>query len=183
MSRGNRSPTGSNQTFVSVANILPTCLQRVWMTTESLSAHREDYITRRTNTTPFSFTPYARSLISCNEIPRNYGDRSERYYRRRILIRFANAVPPEKRDPNLLDKLTVERDGIFMWALTGLKRLMANSYLFSETDATRAELQRYKVESNSALSFIEECCVLDAKRNASARSCSSNIGNIATKTA
>jgi putative DNA primase/helicase len=124
----------------------------------------EDYITaERKNKNPFSFKPYARLLFSCNEIPRNYGDRSEGFYRRLIIIRFANAVPPEKRDPNLLDKLTVERDGIFMWALTGLKRLMANSYLFSETDATRAELQRYKVESNSALSFIEECCVLDAK--------------------
>ena len=70
-------------------------------------------------------------------------------------------MPPEKRDPNLLDKLAVERDGIFMWALTGLKRLMANSYIFSETDATRAELQRYKVESNSVLSFVEDCCELD----------------------
>ncbi|WP_082020848.1 phage/plasmid primase, P4 family [Candidatus Soleaferrea massiliensis] len=122
----------------------------------------EDYITaERKNKNPFSFKPYARLLFSCNEIPRNYGDRSEGFYRRLIIIRFENTVPPEKRDPNLLDKLAVERDGIFMWALTGLKRLMANSYIFSETDATRAELQRYKVESNSVLSFVEDCCELD----------------------
>ena len=48
-----------------------------------------------------------------------------------------------------------------MWALDGLKRLIANGYAFSETESTKAELQRYKVESNSALSFVEECCVLD----------------------
>lgn len=124
----------------------------------------EDYITaERKNKNPFSFKPYARLLFSCNEIPRNYGDRSEGFYRRLILIRFAKAVPPEKRDPNLLEKLAVERDGIFMWALAGLKRLIANNYLFSETEATRVELQRYKVENNSALSFVEECCVFDEK--------------------
>jgi hypothetical protein len=71
----------------------------------------------RKNKNPFSFKPYARLLFSCNEIPRNYGDRSEGFYRRLIIIRFENPVPPEKRDPNLIEKLASERDGIFMWAL------------------------------------------------------------------
>lgn len=125
----------------------------------------EDYITaERKNKNPFSFKPYARLLFSCNEIPRNYGDRSDGFYRRLIIIRFNNAVPPEKRDPNLLEKLSAERDGIFMWALTGLKRLIANSYLFSETAATRAELQRYRVENNSVLLFVEEYCEFSEKR-------------------
>jgi putative DNA primase/helicase len=48
-----------------------------------------------------------------------------------------------------------------MWSIAGLKRLIANSYEFSETDRTRAELKRYRVESNSVLSFVEECCELD----------------------
>jgi putative DNA primase/helicase len=73
-------------------------------------------------------------------------------------------VPRERRDPNLREKLAVERDGIFMWALDGLRRLMENSYLFTETDRTNAEIQRYKVESNSALMFLEECC--EVKENA-----------------
>lgn len=30
--------------------------------------------------------------------------------------------------------------------------------MFSETDRTRAELQRYKIESNSVLSFVDEFC-------------------------
>ena len=106
----------------------------------------EDYITaERKNKNPFSFKPYARLLFSCNEIPRNYGDRSEGFYRRLIIIRFENPVPPEKRDPNLIEKLAAERDGIFMWALEGLKRLIANGYAFSETESTKAELQRYGV--------------------------------------
>jgi putative DNA primase/helicase len=122
----------------------------------------EDFITvERKNKDPFSFRPYARLLFSCNEIPRNYGDRSDGFYRRLIIIRFEKSVPEDRRDPNLREKLAVERDGIFHWALEGLKRLMLNSYQFSETDRTRTELQRYKVESNSALMFAEEYCVIE----------------------
>lgn len=119
----------------------------------------EDYITaERKNKDPFSFKPYARFLFSCNEIPRNYGDRSEGFYRRLVIIRFDHSVPKARRDPNLLDKLAAERDGLLMWALGGLRRLIARNYEFSETEATRAELQRYRIDSNSVLSFADEYC-------------------------
>ena len=66
----------------------------------------EDFITaERKNKDPFSFRPYARFLFSCNEIPRNYGDRSEGFYRRLLIIRFEKSVPKAKRDPNLAEKL------------------------------------------------------------------------------
>ena len=119
----------------------------------------EDFITaERKNKDPFSFRPYARFLFSCNEIPRNYGDRSEGFYRRLIIIRFEKSVPKAKRDPNLAEKLAAERDGILMWALCGLKRLIAANYDFSETERTRGELERYRIESNSVLSFAALYC-------------------------
>ncbi|GHU82196.1 hypothetical protein FACS1894196_0120 [Clostridia bacterium] len=121
----------------------------------------EDYITaERKNKDPFSFRPYARLLFSCNEIPKNYSDRSEGFYRRLIIIRFDRPVPGDRRDPNLRERIAVERNGILLWALEGLKRLMDNSYRFTETERTRDELRRYKVESNSALMFLEENCVI-----------------------
>jgi putative DNA primase/helicase len=114
----------------------------------------EDYITaERKNKDPFSFKPYARFLFSCNDIPRNYGDRSDGFFRRLILIRFSRSVPKQKRDAGLREKLATESDGIFMWALEGLKRLMSNGYCFTETAATKAELEKYKTESSSSLSF------------------------------
>ena len=48
-----------------------------------------------------------------------------------------------------------------MWAIAGLKRLIANNYQFSETDRTRGEIHRYKLENNSVLSFVEECCAVE----------------------
>ena len=122
----------------------------------------EDYITaERKNKDPFSFRPYARLLFSCNDIPKNYSDRSDGFYRRLIIIRFDKSVPANRRDPNLRERIAVERDGILRWALEGLARLMENSYQFSETERTRHEIQRYKVESNSALMFLDECCAIE----------------------
>jgi len=122
----------------------------------------EDYITgERKHKDPFSFKPYARFLYSCNDIPRNYGDRSEAFYRRLIIIRFSKAVPEEIRDPLLFEKLAREADGILAWAIEGLKRLIANNWIFTETDATRAETQKYKIENNNVLAFAADCCVLE----------------------
>jgi putative DNA primase/helicase len=121
----------------------------------------EDYITgERKHKDPFSFKPYARFMYSCNDIPRNYGDKSEAFYRRLIIMRFERQVPPENRDFQLTDKLSLERDGILLWALEGLKRVIANNYQFSETDRTKAELRAYKVQNNNVLAFVDEMCMI-----------------------
>jgi putative DNA primase/helicase len=111
----------------------------------------------------FSFKPFARLVFSCNSIPKNYADRSDGFYRRLILIRFDNTIPEDKRDNELREKIMLEADGILAWSLVGLKRLMANKYRFSETDRTKNELQKYKSENSSVLSFVDECCLLEAK--------------------
>ncbi len=122
----------------------------------------EDYLmVERKNKNPFSFKPYTRLLFSCNEIPRNYGDRSEGFYRRLVIIRFDKTIPIQKRDLNLKDKLREEKNGIFLWALEGLKRLIKNQYRFSESVKTKAELEAYRVEGNNVLMFLNECCEVD----------------------
>ncbi|NCC16785.1 MAG: DNA primase [Clostridia bacterium] len=126
----------------------------------------EDYLTvEKKNKNPFSFQSSARLLFSCNTIPRNYGDKSEGFYRRLIIVRFDHAVPESKKDPELLDKLQLEVDGIFLFALEGLKRLINNHYRFSETKINKEELQQYREESDSVLSFVKECCSVDPLRD------------------
>jgi putative DNA primase/helicase len=126
----------------------------------------EDYLTvEKKNKNPFSFQSSARLLFSCNTIPRNYGDKSEGFYRRLIIVRFDHAVPEQMKDPELLDKLQLEADGIFLFALEGLKRLINKHYRFSETKANKAELQQYREESDSVLSFVKDCCVVDVNHD------------------
>lgn len=123
----------------------------------------EDYLTvERKNQNPFSFQSTARLLFSCNSIPKNYGDRSEGFYRRLIIIRFNHVVAPEKRDPDLIEKFREEADGIFLFALEGLRRLIKNRFKFNETEVNKDELQKYREESDSVLSFVKENCALDA---------------------
>ncbi len=124
----------------------------------------EDYLTvEKKNKNPFSFTSTARLIFSCNNIPKNYGDRSEGFYRRLTIIRFNHTVPEEKRDKNLVEKFRAEADGIFRFALEGLIRLLHQGFSFSETEVNKLELQRYREESDSVLSFVKEYCECDDK--------------------
>ena len=119
----------------------------------------EDYLTvEKKNKNPFSFQSYARLLFSCNVIPKNYADKSEGFYRRLIIIRFNKPVPQDKKDPNLIIKFQAEADGIFLFALEGLKRLIQNNYVFSEAEKNRMEVEKYREDSDSLLSFLKECC-------------------------
>ena len=78
----------------------------------------EDAITvEKKHRDPFSFRSTARLIFSCNTIPQNYGDKSEGFYRRLIIIKFNHSVPEENCDPNLLNNLRGEADGIFVFAL------------------------------------------------------------------
>jgi putative DNA primase/helicase len=151
------------QLFGKLANIfadLPTQNLKDTGTFKAITG--EDYIMgERKHKDGFSFKPFARLLFSCNNIPKNYADRSDGFYRRLILIRFENTIPDEKKDGELKEKLMREADGILAWSLVGLKRLMENDYRFSETSRTQAELRNYKSENSSVLSFVDECCVLE----------------------
>lgn len=123
----------------------------------------EDHLTaERKYQHPFTFQATARLLFSCNSIPANYGDRSEGFYRRLIIIPFKHSVPQEKVDTALFQKFCLEANGIFLFAVEGLRRLMSNNYQFSETNVNKEELQKYREASDSMLGFVKECCELHA---------------------
>lgn len=122
----------------------------------------DDLTVERKHRDPFSFRSTARLLFSCNSIPQNCGDRSEGFYRRLTIIRFNRTVPEDRRDPDLLNKFRKEADGIFLFALEGLRRLIKNRYHFSVTQTNLDELQRYREESDSVLAFVRDCCELNA---------------------
>lgn len=119
----------------------------------------EDIITgERKFKDEFTFMNFAKLLFSCNILPKDYADRSEGFYRRLVLITFNRSVPEDQRDPFLLDKFRAEVDGIFLFALDGLTRLMSNNYRFSISQINMDRLQQYREESDSVLSFIHENC-------------------------
>ncbi|MDT9331809.1 DNA primase family protein [Clostridium perfringens] len=122
----------------------------------------EDYLmAEKKNKNPFKFKPFARLVFSCNELPRNYVDRTEGFYRRLIIVPFNRQIEKNKIDKDLKYKFQREKEGIFNWALEGLKRLYENNFEFSENELTDGVKKEYKRENNNVISFVEECCELD----------------------
>jgi putative DNA primase/helicase len=100
--------------------------------------------------------PTARLMLSSNNRPR-FRDRSSGLWRRMIVIPFRVTIPPDKQDPLLKEKLKEELDGIFLWALAGLKRLRQNG-TFRIPAVCQETLEDYQQESNPAKVFLLETC-------------------------
>lgn len=123
----------------------------------------EDYLmAEKKNKNPFKFKPFARLVFSCNELPRNYVDRTEGFYRRLIIVPFSRQIEKSKIDKSLKYKFQREKEGILNWALEGLKRLYENNFEFSENELTDGVKKEYKRENNNVISFVEECCEIDS---------------------
>ena len=57
-------------------------------------------------------------------------------------------------DPFLGKKLARERDGIFLWALEGLYRLIQNDYRFTVSADAQENLEQLIYNSNNVLCFL-----------------------------
>lgn len=109
----------------------------------------------------FSFKNKARLVFSCNQLPHNNVDRTDAFYRRIILVPFIKQVPSDQVDPNLIQKLKKEKEGIVQWALQGLYRLMKNSFKFSKSEISDSILEKYKTNNDSVLWFMKNYCELN----------------------
>ena len=58
-------------------------------------------------------------------------------------------------DPFLVDKLTQEREGIFLWCLEGLRRLIGNEYQFTISDRAKENMETVKRSSNNVIEFLQ----------------------------
>lgn len=121
----------------------------------------EDFVQAdRKNKDPISFKNKARFLFSCNQLPANDGDRTDGFFRRLLIIPFRNQVAENQVNPHLFETLMEEVDGIVLWALKGLERLMANGFQFSESGVNKQLIDGYQIGSQSVQWFVEEHCEL-----------------------
>lgn len=115
----------------------------------------EELVVERKNKDPFSFIPFAKIIFSCNDfIPTK--DRSQGFFRRFDIVEFKREFKEHERDPKLFATLQTELEGIFMWALEGLKRLRSNDFNFTHSQEFKNTTEDF-IESVQPLSlFIEE---------------------------
>jgi putative DNA primase/helicase len=102
---------------------------------------------------PFSFRCQAAHVFAANVLPPTT-DRSEAFYRRWRVLRFANTVPAEKVDPDLLEKIAAnEMPAVLAEAFLGAQRL-ATAGRMRTTLAHDAVLERWRHNANPLQQFL-----------------------------
>jgi len=97
-------------------------------------------------------------IFNANTLPTNV-EHTGGYFRRFIIIPFENIIPKSKRDPNLHKKIIdSELAGVLNWCIIGTKRLLENE-AFTYSDKVESILNRFKMDTNNILQFIEEFSV------------------------
>ncbi len=107
---------------------------------------------------PITFRPFCKLVFAFNEMPR-VDDRTNAFYRRLLLLGFTKEFKEQEQNKNLKFELIEELDGIFLWALEGLKRLENRGY-FAISENMKLETEAIKRENNNTIDFVDECCVL-----------------------
>jgi len=102
-----------------------------------------------------NFRPFCLMLFSLNELPTIY-DNTDAFFDRISIIKFpVNFRQDPRHDENLLAKLKSELDGIFIWALAGLKRLEATR-TFTRSPNTLKEVSEYRQTNDKVACFIAD---------------------------
>lgn len=97
---------------------------------------------------------YVRFLAFSNGDLESLYDHSDGFYRRQLILSVKKKPHDREDDPFLADKLCAEIEGIFLWCLDGLKRLIENNYRFTESDRTKDNRIEAKNEADNVLLFM-----------------------------
>ncbi|PHU40453.1 DNA primase [Pseudobutyrivibrio ruminis] len=98
---------------------------------------------------------YVRIMVFGNGALSSLYDKSDGFYRRQITIRVKDKPVGRSDDRNLSEKLAMETEGIALWCLEGLKRLVKNGFHFSISDRTIQNQNEMRIDEDSIMDFFE----------------------------
>ena len=97
-------------------------------------------------------------------------DRSEGFFRRQILLRTKEKAPDRNDDPFLAEKMNGEIEGILLWSIEGLRRLMRNNFRFTVSERAQANLADSVREGNNIVEFLDSVGYIRFREGASVSS-------------
>lgn len=98
---------------------------------------------------------YARFLCFGKGALTSLYDHSDGFYRRQLILTTKDKPADRRDDPFLVEKLLGELEGILLWCLEGLHRLLANDYRFTVSQRAAANVETIKRSSNNVLEFLQ----------------------------
>ena len=97
-------------------------------------------------------------------------DKSNGFYRRQLLLTTKEKPVGRVDDPFLIDKMRNEKEGILLWALEGLHRLIRNNYQFTISERTTANLKEAMEQGNNILGFLKSEGYFEIRQGAKCKS-------------
>ena len=97
---------------------------------------------------------YVRFLCFGNGALTALHDRSDGFFRRQIILTTKDRPEDRADDPFLTEKLAAEKEGIFLWCLEGLNRLIANNYQFTISERAEANIRMIAKDANNVPEFL-----------------------------
>ena len=97
-------------------------------------------------------------------------DRSEGFFRRQIILTTKPKDSNREDDPFIAEKMCAEAEGIFLWCLEGLQRLIANNYHFTVSERARENMAEAVSDGNNAVDFMRSEGYIRLKADAEASS-------------
>ena len=97
---------------------------------------------------------YVRFLCFGNGALTALHDRSDGFYRRQIVLTTKDRPVNRTDDPYLVEKMIEEKEGIFLWMLAGLHRLIGNHYRFTISQRARDNIAASVRSANNIVDFL-----------------------------
>ena len=98
---------------------------------------------------------YVRFLCFGNGALTALHDKSDGFFRRQIVLTTKDRPAGRADDPFLVDKLLREKEGIFLWCLEGLHRLIGDNYQFTVSSKAKENMETVKRSSNNVIEFLQ----------------------------
>ena len=97
---------------------------------------------------------FCRLLAFGNGTLRSLHDRSHGFFRRQIILTVKPRPVDRQDDPYLAQRMRSELEGIFLWMLDGLERLLQNDMRFSISPRAMENLNQAKSDGNHVPDFL-----------------------------
>ena len=98
---------------------------------------------------------YVRFLCFGNGALTALHDKSDGFFRRQIVLTTKDRPTGRADDAFLVDKLLREKEGIFLWCLEGLHRLIGDNYQFTVSSKAKENMETVKRSSNNVIEFLQ----------------------------
>ena len=98
---------------------------------------------------------YSRFLVFGNGVMKSLYDRSEGFFRRQLILSVKEKEKDRYDDPYLAEKMCREAEGILLWALEGLRRLINQNFHFTVSQRTMDNRENAIRDGNNIVEFLE----------------------------